>query len=102
MLLFYITYAILLLILTPFIATGKGLAGFIFYFILSMSLPVVGPMIWAWLWSPGDRAQNLRITIMLQHRCGLHRHGLAILRGVAFCPFSFNCLLLYWRYKKPA
>ena len=30
MLLFYITYAILLLILTPFIATGKGLAGFIF------------------------------------------------------------------------
>ena len=65
MLLFYITYAILLLILTPFIATGKGLAGFIFYFLLSMSLPVVGPMIWAWLWSPGDRAQNLRITIML-------------------------------------
>ena len=65
MLLFYIIYAILLLVIAPFIATGRGLAGFLFYFLLSMSIPAIGPILWAWLWSQGDRAQNLRLTIML-------------------------------------
>lgn len=65
MLLFYFIYAILLLVLAPFVATGRGIAGFLFFLLLSMAIPFVGPILWAWLWSQGDRAQNLRLTIML-------------------------------------
>ncbi|MDT3387065.1 MAG: ubiquinol cytochrome C oxidoreductase [Bacteroidota bacterium] len=63
MLLFYIVYAILLLILAPFLTAGKGIGGFTLFFLASMAMPVVLPILWAWLWSTGNIANNIRITI---------------------------------------
>lgn len=62
---FYLIYAVTLLVLAPFTAVGKGWGGFIFFFLFSMALPVVGPLLWAWLWAPGDTAANLRYTIAI-------------------------------------
>ena len=63
MLFFYILYASLLLLLTPFLVAGKGFGGFLLFFALSMGIPVAGSILWAWLWAPGNSAANVRITI---------------------------------------
>ncbi|WP_028897804.1 hypothetical protein [Prevotella sp. HUN102] len=63
--LFYILYAVLLIVLAPFLTIGIGCMGFLFFFALSMGIPVIGPVLWAWLWSPGNKTQNVRLTIAL-------------------------------------
>ncbi len=66
MLLFYIIYAVLTLILAPFLTAEKGFAGFVVFFLLSMALPVVAPMLWAWLLTPGkEAAGNVRLALAL-------------------------------------
>lgn len=66
MLLFYIIYAGLLLVLAPFLTSGKGFAGFVFFFLVSMALPVVAPILWSWLLTPGNAvAANVRLTLAL-------------------------------------
>ncbi|EEX72363.1 hypothetical protein GCWU000325_00826 [Alloprevotella tannerae ATCC 51259] len=62
---FYFFYTVFLFILAPFVATGRGWGGFIFFILFSAAVPFVGPLIWVWIWSTGDTTKNIRITIAM-------------------------------------
>ena len=64
MLLFYGLYAVLLLILAPFLTVGRGFIGFLYFFFVSLAIPFIAPLLWAYLWAPGNTASNIRIVIV--------------------------------------
>ena len=84
---FYLIYAVTLLVLAPFTAAGKGWGGFIFFFLFSMALPVVGPLLWAWLWARGKSPLHHRHS----YSCSLPRDGVALRPGLKLLSFIFAC-----------
>ena len=62
MLLFYLVYAVFLLLLCPRMVSGTGCTGFLLYFVVSIAVPFLGCIAWAYLFAPNNRSQAFRVA----------------------------------------